>query len=257
MLLKSARRHSAAFGWSRTLLVGRSPLALLPCRWQCTNYSGSTDEGPSTAVTEATSRWIESMVVGLGLCPFTKPLRKRPHALRLRHCFATNDHELVQSVDQELQLLQPGITGPDGFAKHPSAPTPETTLLVVAPWNGHYTERDYYLRDFRAFLNAAWAVESRIESNGLADHIQLACFHPQAVFNTYADLAPTTEPGEYYDPAQFAIRSPYPTFHFLRARDIAAAVDQAPSAANIPDVNKRRLRELGPVHARALFEDLL
>jgi hypothetical protein len=253
MLLKSARRRPTAVCWSR---VGRPHLALPPPCRQCADCSG-TVRGASTAVTGATQHWIDSMVVGLGLCPFTKPLRKRPHSLRVRHSFATNDDQLVQCVDQELQLLQPGITGPDGFTKHPSAPTPETTLLVVAPWNGHYSEPDYYLRDFRAFLNAAWAVESRIETNGLADHIQLACFHPEAVFNTYADLAPTTEPGEYYDPAQFAIRSPYPTFHFLRARDIAAAVDQAPSAANIPDVNKRRLRELGPVHARALFEDLL
>ena len=222
----------------------------------CSTEPGD-DAVPPTAAADATQRWLDTMVIGLGLCPFTKPLRKRPHSLRLRHSFATSDEELVRDLDEELQLLQPGITGPDGFVKHPAAPTPETSLLVVAPWDGSRDDPSYYLSDFRAFLNAAWTVEDRIAANGLADHIQLACFHPAAVYNTYADLAATTEPGEFYDPAQFAIRSPHPTFHFLRARDIAAAVDKAPSAANIPDVNKRRLRELGPGHARAVFESLL
>ena len=57
--------------------------------------------------------------------------------------------------------------------------------------------------------------------------------------------------------AQYAIRSPHPTYHFLRAQDVADAVAASPSAASIPDTNKRRLRELGPGHARAMFEALL
>ena len=100
-------------------------------------------------------------------------------------------------------------------------------------------------------------MEERIAAAELSDSVQLACFHPCAVYNTYAELAPTTQEGMYYDPAQFSIRSPYPTFHFLRARDIADAVAASPAAAKIPEINQRRLRELGPAHARAVFESLL
>ena len=170
MLFNSARRRPPGVCWRRHL----APLAP---QQTCRQLSSGSAE-VSTAVTEATQRWIDSMVVGLGLCPFTKPLRKRPHSLRTRHSFATNEEELVQCVDQELQLLQPGITGPGGFVKHPPSPTPETTLLVVAPWDGHYSGPGYYLRDFRAFLNAAWAVESRIDANGLGDHIQVLSLPP-------------------------------------------------------------------------------
>jgi hypothetical protein len=44
---------------------------------------------------------------------------------------------------------------------------------------------------------------------------------------------------------RYAIRSPLPTLHFLRAADVAAAVSDNAAAANIPTANKRRLRELG------------
>ena len=225
------------------VVIQRRVLPAPAQRCQCRHSSSAPAEraadghaAADTVALEATQRWITSMVVGLALCPFTKPLRKRPHSLRLQQSFATSDDDLVACVDAELQLLQPGITADTGFVKHPPAPTPETSLLVVAPVGGGF-DPGYYLSDFRAFLNAAWTVEERIAANGLSDHVQLACFHPHAVYNTYSDLASTTEPGEYYDPAQFAIRSPYPTFHFLRARDIADAVeDHGSSAANIPDV---------------------
>ncbi len=39
------------------------------------------------------------------------------------------------------------------------------------------------------------------------------------------------------------------------SRRLSAA--QSPAAAKIPEINQRRLRELGPAHARTVFESLL
>ena len=151
---------------------------------------GQGGEGELPAALAATQRWVDEMVVGLALCPYTKPLRQRPHALRLQLTTAQDTPGLLAAVDAELQLLKPGIG-----EKHPAAPTPETTLLVVAPPDGSATHPlgEGFLGDFREFLHAAWAVEERIAAAELSDSVQLACFHPCAVYNTYAELAPTTQ----------------------------------------------------------------
>ena len=47
------------------------------------------------------------------------------------------------------------------------------------------------------------------------------------------------------DAADYTIRSPYPTVHLLRECDLLEAVEGYPNADRIPDVNKRRLRNLG------------
>ena len=202
------------------------------------------------------------MVVGMALCPFTKPLRQRPSSLRMTLTAATTTEELSDAIDNELMLLSAGL----GHVS-PPPPTPETTLLVVAQPNacsyeaavavaaagGDASPSPPFLHDFAAFLRMAWVAEDRIAAAGLADDIQIACFHPRAVYNLYAEgPADTAE-----DPAQFAIRSPLPTIHFLRARDIAAAVESNPSAANIPDVNKRRLREMGEQRVQAVWQQLM
>jgi hypothetical protein len=74
----------------------------------------------------STQRWLDEMVVGMVLCPFTKPLRNRPSALRMQLTTAKSNEQLSEAIDSELALLRPGIG-----MMHPPAPIPETTLLVL------------------------------------------------------------------------------------------------------------------------------
>ena len=61
--------------------------------------------------------------------------------------------------------------------------------------------------------------QSIMERQGLVGHLQLVQFHPNAVHSVYAE---TSVP----DAADFSIRSPLPTFHFLR--EVAELIFSAP-----------------------------
>ena len=47
------------------------------------------------------------------------------------------------------------------------------------------------------------------------------------------------------DAADFAVRSPFPTIHLLRERDVMAALKAYPDAEGIPQRNAARLRDQG------------
>ncbi len=52
-------------------------------------------------------------------------------------------------------------------------------------------------------------VQGLLERRGLVGQLQLVLFHPLAVHSAYTD-------GGLPDAADYSIRSPLPTFHFLR-----------------------------------------
>ena len=54
---------------------------------------------------------------------------------------------------------------------------------------------------------------------GLQNELQVVLFHPRAVHSLYEQADCGRESATNY-----SIRSPYPTFHFLRERDILAAI---------------------------------
>ncbi len=167
----------------------------------------------SQAVIDATRRWVETMVIGLNLCPFA---RRVVQGDKVRHVVsaATDEESLYQDLGRELQHL----------ATAPIA-TVETTLLIHP---GVLTD----FLDFNDFLDPADRLVRRLGLDGV---IQIASFHPDYQFaDTAAD-----------DVANYTNRSPYPMLHLLREESITRVAGDPEELAAIPERNVATLRRLG------------
>jgi uncharacterized protein len=176
------------------------------------------------SVKDAVVLWVNSVVIGLNLCPFSvRPMREN----RVRFCVsASHDEEsLLQELMSEIELLDK--TDPAEI---------ETTLLIV-PNILH----DFY--DYNQFL--VWA-QSSLKRNGWQGIFQLASFHPQYCF---AGAEPD-------NPENLTNRSPYPILHILREASLSAALSHFEKANDIPEVNKKRVEGLTDMEKRQLFSYL-
>lgn len=162
---------------------------------------------------ELTQRWLERMVIGLGLCPFAA----RPYEAGRVH-FEVTDAQDDEGVYQAfLQLL-------DGLMQ--SGPEQQETALLIVPQS---------LPRFDHYLDLLAVLEQTIIEAGLDGEIQLASFHPRYCF----DGVPED------DPANYTNRSPYPMFHLIREEGLARALAEYPNPERIPNRNVARLRTLG------------
>lgn len=155
--------------------------------------------------------WIESMVIGLGLCPFAQRVVR---AEQVRY---------VTSDAADLPALLP-VLAAEMTAISADAPDFETTLILVPA-----------LADFDDYLDALALADGLIVELDLEGVVQVASFHPDYLF---AD-APAD------DVAHFTNRAPIPTLHLLREADVARAVADHPDAEGIAAINIARLRALG------------
>ena len=176
----------------------------------------------------STLRWVDSMIVGMNLCPYTKAVRNRAEAMRCIVCSAIDDGSLLDDITAEVHTLAAGQG--------------ETSLLVVPPtttWGRALHD------DFGQFLSLGWQVEERLsELAPTTLPLQLALFHPLAVRSLYAS-------GAEEDPADYAMRSPHPTIHLLRTADVQALPPA--SAARVPERNRETLEGLGVAKLRELY----
>jgi hypothetical protein len=176
---------------------------------------------PAPAI-ERTRRWLERLVIGLGLCPFAAaPYRQRRIVYRV--CEASSTAGIYSSFLDTLEALVLA----DPLEQ-------ETALLIVT----------HGLADFSDYLEQLTILEQAVADAGLSGMIQLASFHPDYRF---ADAPPD-------DPANFSNRSPFPMFHLIREDGLAAALESYPEPERIPDRNIRRLRELGVEGIRDLLD---
>jgi hypothetical protein len=172
-----------------------------------------------SAAIEATRAWVETVVVGLGLCPFAGDVLA---AGRVRFALSgANDPEaLIADLDAELaHLLRTPIAELD------------TTLLV-------HPNALLDFADYNAFLDPA---EALLRERGCEGVVQLASFHPDYVF---AD-APRD------DPANWTNRSPHPMLHLLREQSVAEAISGYPDIEAVPARNVEKLRRMGSAELRA------
>jgi hypothetical protein len=170
---------------------------------------------------EATQRWVERVVIGLGLCPFAKAVQVKGQ-IRYRLSEATSETELLGALEDELMLMT-----------RTDANEVDTTLLVHPRVLGNF-------HDYNEFLSEADALLERLGLDGV---LQIASFHPDYCF---ADAEPD-------DPANFTNRSPYPALHLLREASVTRAVDSYPDTATIYERNVAKLRAM----PRSLLERLL
>lgn len=166
-------------------------------------------------------QWLESVVIGLNLCPFAgRPFREG--RVRIRVCEARAEIDVLTEL--QLALTELDETPVERL---------ETTLIAIPNLLGDFA-------DYNDFLDQVDALLDEFEWSG---QYQVASFHPQYQF---ADTHPD-------DISNFTNRSPVPLLHLLREDSVEAAIDGHPDVDGIPRANIRRLRELGAEQRRALF----
>ncbi|MFT5695485.1 MAG: hypothetical protein ACI9QQ_001463 [Myxococcota bacterium] len=169
----------------------------------------------SDPVLRETLKWVDDIVVGMGLCPFAGASIKAD-GLRLTLCAATGIDGLCRVLIDELIFLQ----SREGEAYDSS--------LLVHP---------NVLTDFAAFNEFLGMCEDILVGLSLEGEFQIASFHPDYCF---AD-ADKDDVGNYTN------RSPYPTLHLLREASITKAIADYPDPASIPEKNVEKLEALGAV----------
>ena len=169
---------------------------------------------------ERCRRWVERVVVGLGLCPFAAPVIDGER-LRFAVCEHADLASMLHFIVEEIDWLE-DLDGPQ-------------TTLVIFPSG---------IDDFERFLDLVAAAEDVIEKVGKSTAFQLAHFHPDYVF------AGT----EHEEPSNLTNRSPAPMLHLLRCEDVAEAVAQHPDPDGIPQRNIDLMRNLGVEGIRRLFD---
>lgn len=167
--------------------------------------------------------WVETVVVGLNLCPFAK---RELINNRVRFCVSDADYpeQLLSSLQTELERL-----GHDSSI--------ETTLLIHPN-----TLTDF--QDYNQFLDIADELLTDMELQGI---YQIASFHPQYQF---AD-------SEMDDVENYTNRSPYPMLHLIREQSLENALANYPDADKIPERNIALLKQLGHDKMQALLQSCL
>jgi hypothetical protein len=172
-------------------------------------------------IESAVRQWLDSVVVGLNLCPFAaKPAREG--RVRVYVSTATDELELLTELQMELRQLD----------ETPPAQL-ETTLIAIPT----------LLADFADYNDFLDQVDQLLEEFEWSGDYQVASFHPRYQF---AGTMPN-------DAGNLTNRSPYPLLHLLREDSVEAAVDSHPDPDSIPENNIRKMRGLPAEQRRKLF----
>ena len=164
--------------------------------------------------------WVETLVVGLNLCPFAKR-ELINNRVRFTVTEAATEQQLLETLQAELQLLN-------------DDQSIETTLLI-------HPDVLQVFYDYNEFLDYADGLLVQMELDGI---YQIASFHPNYQF---AD----TEPD---DVENYSNRSPYPLLHLIREQSLEWAIASHPKPDPIPQRNVDLLKSLGQDKMQALFQ---
>ena len=162
---------------------------------------------------QQTRQWLETIVVGLNLCPFAAPVLKAG-GVYIDVCEAEEDQTIIAAVLEQLDRLQ-----------QTDESTMATSLLVFS--NG--------LRDFDQYWSLVEVANELLQQVGLAGVIQIASFHPDYCFEGVPEN----------DVSHYSNRSPYPMLHFIREAQLSRALENYPEPELIPEKNIRKLQAMG------------
>ena len=171
----------------------------------------------------ATRRWVDKMVIGLGLCPFAEPSISRA-GLRMTLCTTSDLQVLCKALIDDLLFMQ----SDEGQQLD--------SLLLIHP---------HALNDFEQYNNFLDLCDQILADLSLVGEFQIASFHPQYRFEGNA----ADDVGNYTN------RSPYPMLHLLRESSVARAVQEHSGTESIPEHNIRRLEALGKEALEAMLAD--
>lgn len=164
-------------------------------------------------------QWLETIVVGLKLCPFANRELENGR-VRFAVTDAETETELLMALRSELSVLTDDASV-------------ETTLLIHPK-----TLRDFY--DFNDFLQVADTLLIDLALEGV---VQIASFHPEYQFE---GTAPD-------DVQNYTNRSPNPMLHLIREDSLARAIAAYPDVAHIPERNVALMQSMGTRKVRALL----
>ncbi len=158
-------------------------------------------------------QWVETIVIGLNLCPFASPVIRK-NTLR----YAVSESEDIEALEKdflyELNLIQ-------------QADEKEiaTTLLIMPR----------AVADLYDYLDLLAHFERLLAKTGLSGIFQLASFHPAYLFaGVDAD-----------DLSHWTNRSPFPMVHIIREGQMSRVLMHYENPEEIPERNIKLLRELG------------
>jgi len=164
-------------------------------------------------VIKITRQWLDQMVVGLNLCPFSHSVVAQDQ-VHYAICDGTDDPQLKQFYVMELQRLLDADEN-----------SIATSLLMFSQG----------LQVFDDYLDVLDWFQQLLEQADLTDHIQLASFHPQYQF----------EGVDADDLSHFTNRAPYPTIHLIRQAQMTKALAQVADPEQIYTDNIETLNKLG------------
>lgn len=182
------------------------------------NFKGSKMQDQKAI--QSVRQWVETLVVGMNLCPFAKRELVN-NRVRFVTTPATTEEDLLMALQDELELLN-------------SDPSIETTLLIHPQ-----VLQDFY--DFNDFLNFADGLLQEMDLEGV---YQIASFHPDYQFGG-------TEPD---DAENYTNRSPYPVLHLIREESLEKAIASHPDVDGIPERNIALMNEMGTEKLKAMLE---
>jgi hypothetical protein len=171
-------------------------------------------------VVAAVRQWVNTVVVGLNLCPFAKRELDRDR-VRFVVSDATTEHDLLVDLEAALESLERDASI-------------ETTLLVHPRVLEKFCE-------YNQFLNLAEGLLQQMELDGV---YQIASFHPDYQFGG-------TEPD---DAENYTNRSPYPVLHLLREESLDRVLESTEYAEQIPIRNVRLMNSMGPAELSTLLK---
>jgi uncharacterized protein len=172
------------------------------------------------SVVTITRAWVDSVVVGLNLCPFARR-EIATGRVRFAATAANSEESLLEELQAELELLD----------KDNSV---ETTLLI-------HPNTLQKFSDYNQFLERA---EELLRRQGFEGTYQIASFHPDYQFS---------QTGED-DAENYTNRSPFPMLHIIKEESIRAALDNYPDSGEIPERNIRLLQNMGYAKVQALLQ---
>jgi len=174
-------------------------------------------------IISSVKQWVETLIVGMNLCPFAKRELVKER-VRFVATASTTEEQLLMDLQAELERLN-------------ANPSIETTLLIHAD-----VLQDFY--QYNDFLNYA---DDLLIDMGLEGTYQVASFHPDYQFGG-------TEPD---DAENYTNRSPYPMLHLLREASLEKVIADYPDVDQIPEQNIALMNELGQDKLKELFSSFL
>jgi uncharacterized protein len=165
--------------------------------------------------------WLNSVVIGLNLCPFSaKPTRE--NRVRFHVSSAVTEEDVLVDLIAEIELLDN------------TANTDIETTLVIIP---------NALQDFFNYTQCLGWAQAQLKRQGWQGVYQLASFHPHYCF---AGAEPD-------DDENLTNRAPYPIIHIIREASLAKALAYFKDVEGIPERNKACVEALSQEQKQKLF----